>query len=102
MEVQNRNATADRECDSIGETVPTSTYRLKEPDFGKFGFSKSRSRKQTYLGLHIKQVDAAKAYDSAAVCLYGAKAKTNYPLTDYKDELEAFAARPAETQMQRV
>ena len=46
--------------------------------------------KHIYLGLYNEEAAAAKAYDRALVRLRGAAAATNYSLTNYKDELQAF------------
>ena len=46
--------------------------------------------KHIYLGLYNEEAAAARAYDRALVRLRGAAAATNYSLTNYKDELQAF------------
>lgn len=46
--------------------------------------------KHIYLGLYNEEGAAARAYDRALVRLRGAAAATNYSLTNYKDELQAF------------
>ena len=46
--------------------------------------------KHIYLGLYNEEAAAAKAYDRALVRLRGGAAATNYSLTNYKGELQAF------------
>ena len=46
--------------------------------------------KHIYLGLYNEEAAAARAYDRALVRLRGASAATNYSLTNYKSELQAF------------
>ena len=46
--------------------------------------------KHIYLGLYNEEAAAARAYDRALVRLRGAAAATNYSLTNYKGELQAF------------
>ena len=46
--------------------------------------------KHIYLGLYNEEAAAARAYDRALVRLRGASAATNYSLTNYQSELQAF------------
>lgn len=39
-----------------------------------------------HLGTHVSELDAAVAFDKAALCIRGDKAKINFPLSNYRDQ----------------
>lgn len=49
-----------------------------------------RGSKHVYLGLHSSEVEAARVYDRALVLLTGSSAATNFPVSNYTKELEAY------------
>lgn len=49
-----------------------------------------RGSKHVYLGLHSSEVEAARVYDRALVLLTGSSAATNFPVSNYNKELEAY------------
>ena len=49
-----------------------------------------RGSKHVYLGLHTSEVEAARVYDRALVLLTGQTAATNFPVSNYKNQMEAY------------
>lgn len=56
---------------------------------GKWQAKLQANGKQNYLGLFSDEVEAAKAYDRAAVAAFGEFSCTNFPVEDYQFELIA-------------
>ncbi|CAK0786830.1 hypothetical protein CVIRNUC_010044 [Coccomyxa viridis] len=52
-----------------------------------------RGSKHVYLGLHTSEVEAARVYDRALVLLTGQTAATNFPVSNYKNQMEAYEQR---------
>lgn len=63
---------------------PNKGKRFKGISFnkgtGKWEVSIKKNRKKTYLGLYADPVDAALAYDRAALALFGEFARLNFPI----------------------
>ena len=49
-----------------------------------------RGSKHVYLGLHSSEVEAARVYDRALVLLTGQTAATNFPVSNYKNQMDAY------------
>ena len=78
--------------DAAGGRQPSSQFRGVTARNGKWqphcGIGVCKEKRQGgYLGLFTSEIEAAQAYDRAAVCATGLKAKTNFPLSNYTDLL---------------
>ena len=67
-----------------------SKFRGVTRNGGKWQSRITRQGKQVNLGLYNSELEAAQAYDRAAVRCKGKKAATNFNVNEYKDELAEF------------
>ncbi len=55
---------------------------------GRWRATIKNNTKQMSLGNHLEQIDAAIAYDKAAIKIYGERALLNFPEENYRDSIE--------------
>ena len=81
---------------SKGQAVQSSIFKgVTRHQKGRWEarIGQSVGRKYSYLGLHDSEVDAARAYDRAALQRTGVRAITNFHISCYLDDLGERAAR---------
>jgi len=60
-----------------------------EKSSGRWVVKTSHNNKSIWIGRFDDEIDAARAYDRAAIKYHGEFARLNFPREDYKDEIEA-------------
>ncbi|GLC35489.1 hypothetical protein PLESTM_000330000 [Pleodorina starrii] len=56
--------------------------------YSKTSKRRRKRGKQVYLGMYGTELEAARAYDMAAIVFLGPRAKTNFPLVEYRHDIE--------------
>ena len=69
---------------------PSGKYEAR---IGLPSVNQANGNKHIYLGLHEKEEDAARSYDAAVIRMKGFKAATNYPMSDYPQQLDDYKLR---------
>jgi len=96
------NSGASPQQNSSGNVVRLATEYLKRGRHSLYrGIIKRKNRweahvwkegKQNYLGGYKEEEEAARAYDLAVLKIRGAEGETNFPATQYQEELERLKA----------
>jgi hypothetical protein len=88
----NQNVTKRNGCSSIYKGVdwfkPRNKWRaeIRAGDLE----SNNKHHKKIYLGIYADEIEAAKAYDRAAIKYHGKFAKTNFPIETYESDSEIY------------
>ncbi len=93
-----RLATRSQNMSNRGKLKKNATSQyigiFREKSSGRWVVKTTHNNRSIWIGRFDSEIEAARAYDRAAIEYHGEFARLNFPREDYKDEIEALKKSP--------